>query len=73
MPLIEGKEKKDSVAERFADLVAGKKRELLPDGFCSLNVSLSNTFCFLTPRKSERRPFDETIGVGEGFKRGKMT
>lgn len=31
------------------DLVSGKVRGGAADGFCFLNVSLYNTFCFLTP------------------------
>lgn len=33
MPSTEGQKRKDCPAERFADLVVGKVKELLPDGF----------------------------------------
>lgn len=45
LPLLEGKrKKKDSVAERFMDLVTEKERELPPNAFWFW--SISNTFFF---------------------------
>lgn len=68
------RKKKDSVAERFMDLVTEKERELPPNAFWFW--SISNTFFFLTLFEfqwSRKGGSLMKIGVREGPKRGKHT